>query len=52
MLAVLLKKIQFLEENEKKLLTSIEKRDKKIFTLKSDVSTQNREIISLQTKIK
>jgi len=42
MLAILLKKIQFLEDNEKKLLTSLEKKDKVISFLKGEVGTQKR----------
>lgn len=52
MLAILLKKIQFLEDNEKKLLTTLERRDKTILLLKGDIGTQQREVLSLHAKIK
>ena len=52
MLANLLKKINFLENNQKKLLTAVEKKDKAINVLKGEISTQSREILSLQDKIK
>jgi hypothetical protein len=51
-LAILLKKIQFLEDNEKKLLATLEKKDKAIIVLKGEISTQKKEIFSLQIKIK
>jgi chromosome segregation ATPase len=52
MLSSLLKKIQFLEDNEQKLLAHLGKKTKTITSLRGDLGTQQREILSLHARIK